>query len=182
MGGWAGVVNYSVNSMRSNNASGSSNQNTSANTEIGFNMANWIVRSQQSYSHNKNQQQFSMLSAYAQRSFASQAAVLQLGDISLRDSVFSGFRIFGRAMVPETALYQSTGASVSGIAQTQAKVEVRQSGVLIYSMLVPPGPFTLDNIPVIDTRNDLQVTVDETQGQQQYVVPINASIADIAPP
>ncbi|CND98653.1 fimbria/pilus outer membrane usher protein [Yersinia mollaretii] len=182
MGGWAGVVNYSVNSMRSNNASGSSNQNTSANTEIGFNMANWIVRSQQSYSHNKNQQQFSMLSAYAQRSFASQAAVLQLGDISLRDSVFSGPGFLGAQWFPETALYQSTGASVSGIAQTQAKVEVRQSGVLIYSMLVPPGPFTLDNIPVIDTRNDLQVTVDETQGQQQYVVPINASIADIAPP
>ncbi len=183
MGGWAGVVNYSINSMRSTSGSNnSSNQNTSANTEVGFNLANWIVRSNQSYSHNKGQQQFSMLSAYAQRSFASQAAVVQFGDISLRDSVFSGPGFIGAQWFPEAALYQSTGATVSGIAQTQAKVEVRQSGVLIYSMLVPPGPFTLDNIPVVDTRNDLQVTIDETHSQQQYVVPINASIANIAPP
>lgn len=182
MGGWAGVVNYSVNSMRSTNGSNSSNQNTSANTEVGFNLANWIVRSNQSYSQSKGQQQFSMLSAYAQRSFASQAAVLQLGDISLRDSVFSGPGFIGAQWFPEAALYQSTGATVSGIAQTQAKVEVRQSGVLIYSMLVPPGPFTLDNIPVVDTRNDLQVIVDETHSQQQYTVPINASIANVASP
>src|SRR5260363_177649 len=58
---------------------------------------------------------------------------------------------YGHAIVPEYALdAQNTGAVVEGVASSPARVEVRQSGALIYSTLVPAGPFSLSALPLMN--------------------------------
>ncbi|MCH0598842.1 fimbria/pilus outer membrane usher protein, partial [Klebsiella pneumoniae] len=73
--------------------------------------------------------------------------------------------IYGVQMMPDTALTPQvgTGDEVSGIARNpQARVDIRQGGQLIYSTLVPAGPFNLDDVPLANLNTDLNVTVTET--------------------
>ncbi|MGX5148948.1 fimbria/pilus outer membrane usher protein, partial [Enterobacter hormaechei] len=48
----------------------------------------------------------------------------------------------------------------------QARVDIRQGGQLIYSTLVPAGPFNLDDVPLANLNTDLNVTVTETDGSE----------------
>ncbi len=61
---------------------------------------------------------------------------------------------------------------VRGIARSQARVEVRQNGYLIYSTVVSPGPFELTDMLPSHSDGDLHVTVLESNGAtQQFTVP-----------
>lgn len=61
---------------------------------------------------------------------------------------------------------------VRGIARSQARVEVRQNGYLIYSTVVSPGPFELTDMLPSHSDGDLHVTVLESNGAtQQFIVP-----------
>lgn len=61
---------------------------------------------------------------------------------------------------------------VRGIARSQARVEVRQNGYLIYSTVVSPGPFELTAMQPSHSDGDLHVTVLESNGAtQQFIVP-----------
>ena len=84
-------------------------------------------------------------------------------------------------MMPDNALLPgySSGIEVSGIARNaQARVDIRQGGQLIFSTLVPAGPFTLSDVPVANQNTDLKVTVTETDGSEShFTVPPAPSVA-----
>ncbi|EED9384358.1 fimbria/pilus outer membrane usher protein, partial [Salmonella enterica subsp. enterica] len=61
---------------------------------------------------------------------------------------------------------------VQGVAQTQARIEVKQNGYVIYNTTVAPGPFALSDLPGVNGGGDLQVTVFEADGTRQiFTVP-----------
>ncbi|UVL62794.1 fimbria/pilus outer membrane usher protein [Pseudomonas sp. B21-032] len=171
-GGTAALVNYEGFASR-NEFAGQGSGSWSLNTEMGFNAADWIVRSQQIHSAVDGRSTTQHLGAYAQRSFAELGTVLQAGQISLSNPVLAGARVNGLQLASEQALQVPTRRTViDGIAQSQARVEVRQAGVLIYSTVVPPGPFALSALPQLDRRTDLEVTVIEASGEQRsFTVP-----------
>jgi len=81
--------------------------------------------------------------------------------------------------MPESALQNSdkNNVMVEGIAQSQARVEVRQSGALIYSTAVPGGPFALTDLPLLSGVSDLEVSVTEANGaQRRFTVPAHRCI------
>ena len=172
-GGTGALVNYQLLSMNSHYGD-YSNHYFSAATDLGLNIGNWIMRSYENYQINSGRNTFTHLYAYAQKTFADYGATFQAGQINIANSLFSGAQITGMQIFPETALSEtSTGSTqINGIAQTQARIEVHQSGALVYSTLVPAGPFSLSNIPLLSGSNDLDVTVIESNGaQQKFVVP-----------
>ncbi|CAG9173230.1 fimbria/pilus outer membrane usher protein [Cupriavidus pampae] len=172
-GGTAALLNYDLLAVGSSFAGGSSKYYSAA-TEFGFNMGDWIVRNRNMYSNDGTTSTFSHLYAYAQRTFVEQQAVFQGGEINVANSIFPGPAIYGAQWMPEMALRRpaNPGTAVEGIAQTQARVEVRQAGAVIYTTVVPPGPFTLTNIPLLNGSNDLEVTVIEATGSsRRFVVP-----------
>ena len=172
-GGTAALFNYSVMSM-TNRTPSQSTQFYSANTELGFNSHDWLVRSRQTYSKQENSSNFQSLNTYAQRTFADYKATLQIGQINITNSVVSGAAISGFQIVPESALLAAPkgGATIEGIAHSQARIEVHQVGALIYSTIVPAGPFVLINIKPINGSADLVVSVIESNGSnQQFTVP-----------
>ncbi len=73
----------------------------------------------------------------------------QVGQINVNSSLFSGAPINGVQLIPEQGLAQDTqGVTINGIARThQARVEVRQSGQIIYTAPVNAGAFTLKMSP-----------------------------------
>lgn len=172
-GGSAAIFNYDVMAMRSE-FGGESRDYLSGSTEIGFNMGDWIVRSRQFYTKNADKASYEHLYTYAQRTFTEQKAVVQAGQINISSPLFSGASITGIQVLPDTALMgtSGSGALVEGIAQGQSTVEVRQVGALIYTTIVPEGPFALTNIPLLNSGSDLEVTVrDVTGAERHFVVP-----------
>ncbi|MFP3493972.1 fimbria/pilus outer membrane usher protein [Pseudomonas sp. SIMBA_059] len=171
-GGFAGLLNYDLTGLH-NQSAGSSSRFASANTEVGFNAGDWIVRSRQVQTWQDKISRTTHLDAYAQRTFAEQQSVFQAGQISLYNPVLAGTQITGAQVLNETALQdQNQGATITGIANSPAQVEVRQNGALIHSTVVPAGPFSLTDVRRLNSRSDVEVTVKETHGEERrFTVP-----------
>ncbi|AUG03311.1 outer membrane usher protein [Pseudomonas sp. 09C 129] len=180
-GGSAGLFNYEVLG-QNNQFSGGQNSYYAANTELGFNAGDWIVRSRQAYSMQNEVSNFQSLYTYAQKTFVPLKSTLQAGQINISNSVFQGAAITGVQVVPEAALQGRGlgGATVEGIAQSSARVEVRQAGALIHTSLVPAGPFSLPNVQLLNGRTDLDVRVIEADGSQRSFTIPAASLSQVA--
>lgn len=171
--GSAGLINYAAQYMGSAGR-GAGTRYYQLNSEAGFNAGNWIVRSRQNFSQMNGRDQFLHQGAYAQRTLQNQKKVLQLGQISLFNSLFGSGTVLGFQLTPEDALLNNEGGAgiVSGIASSQSVVEVRQSGAPIYSTVVPAGPFSLTGLRLLNNSSDLDVTVTGSDGEtQQFIVP-----------
>lgn len=163
-GGVAGIFNYELLGISSQSSLGS-NRSTSARLEAGFNAGDWIVRSNQLYTDNNGVARMQHIDAYAQRTFAGLGAVVQAGEILLRNPVLSGAQITGVQVANEQGLHSGgEQAQVQGVAQGPARVEVRQSNNLIYTTVVPAGPFLLRDVPRVSQRSAMDVTVIEADG------------------
>lgn len=150
------------------------------NTELGLNAGNWIVRSAQTYSDSNGVSTFERRHTYAERALLRARSLLQVGDITMDNAVLAGALITGVQLRPETALAPGVKGVIEGIAQTQARVDVRQAGALIYSAVVPPGPFQLGNLQLIDRVSAVDVTVTEADGsERRFSVPA-ASLDTVA--
>ncbi|WP_336797171.1 fimbria/pilus outer membrane usher protein [Erwinia aphidicola] len=139
--------------------------------EDGLNLGGWMVRSYQQLSQSNGVNSASVSSLYAERALARWQQRLQFGQISVSDTLFAVGDINGVQLIPDNGFEQQeeSGVMVEGIASTpQARVEVRQYGVVIYNTLVPAGPFHLRNIPLTNRNSDLEVSVLETDGRQQH--------------
>ncbi|HEF4757827.1 TPA: fimbria/pilus outer membrane usher protein [Pseudomonas putida] len=171
-GGFAGMLNYDVTGLHSQYGNDTS-RFASANTELGFNAGDWIVRSRQVQTWQDDVSRTTHIAAYAQRTFANHEAVLQAGQINLYNPVLAGAQITGVQVLNEQALQiEGQGAVIEGIANSQAQVEVRQNGTLIHSTVVPAGPFALTNVRRLNTRSDVEVTVKEADGSERtFTVP-----------
>lgn len=171
-GGTAFLLNYDLTGLY-NEFGDNTSRFGSANTEVGFNAGDWIVRSRQAKTWQDSNSRTTHLDAYAQRTFAEQQAVLQAGQISLYNPVLAGAQITGAQVLTETALQdQNQGATITGIANSPAQVEIRQNGALIHSTVVPAGPFALTDVRRLNSRSDVEVTVKETTGEERrFTVP-----------
>ena len=56
---------------------------------------------------------------------------------------------------------------IRGVARTNARLVVRQRNNIIYSTTLTPGPFAIDDLYSAQVGADLEVTVEESDGQQQ---------------
>lgn len=173
-GGTGAILNYDALFTR-NESPGRSDQFQYIQSEAGFNAGDWVLRSRQSYVESGGRTRFNHLYAYGQKTFTGLGQTLQAGQIFIANSLFSGDSITGLQWVPEAALQEGrqTGKSlVSGIANAPARIEVRQSGSLIYSTVVPQGPFNLTDIPLLNRSSDLHVSVIENNGGvRTFIVP-----------
>jgi outer membrane usher protein FimD/PapC len=180
-GGTAALFNYEITGLDSRWGSRSSRY-ASANTEVGFNAGDWIVRSRQVATSTDGRHRTEVLDTYAQRSFAEHRAVLQLGELNIVNPALAGAQIAGVQLMSEQALAtQGSGGVVEGVSQGQARVEVRQNGVLVYSTVVPAGPFALADIPRINRQSNLDVTVIGSGGESQQFIVTPAMTGTLAP-
>lgn len=176
-GGTAGLINYQAFTTHST-FSDSRDRYSQVMLEEGLNINDWILRSHQSLTSDDGKYSSESLYTYAQRTIVPLKKQVQIGQINTTDSLLTGLAISGVQLIPEDALQPEggSGVNVSGIARgQQARVDIRQQGRVVYSTLVPAGPFTLTDIPVSSTNSDLDVTVTETNGSvNHYTIPANA--------
>lgn len=172
-GGTAGLLNYTVFNSH-NEFDTASNDYSQADLEAGMNIADWTLRSRYIVTDDNGERNADSLYTFAEHVFMQQKIRAQVGQINVQSALFSGAPISGVQIQPEQGLISNfSGVSVSGIARTQqARVEVRQSGQLIYSSVVQAGPFTLENVPIVRHNADLDVSVVETDNSvTRFIIP-----------
>ncbi len=140
--------------------------------EPGANLGAWRLRNSTIWQRDRAQVgRWQSAYTYVERGLYDMKSRLTLGEMFTPSDVFDSVPFRGvmlgsdENMVPSSM--RSFSPVVRGIARTQARVEVRQSGYTVYSATVAPGPFVLDSLPLSGSGGDLQVTVHEADGSDQ---------------
>ncbi|WP_145476945.1 fimbria/pilus outer membrane usher protein [Yersinia similis] len=167
-GGRALLLNYNIFGQRveSNN----SNFNlVQGQFEPGINFKNWVLRNRGSYSYNQGVSQYYNQETYALRAVESLKSVAQLGEFGLVGNTFSGLPVTGVQLYSDNAQLNDTQllVPIEGIANTNATIEIRQRGRVIYRTVVAPGPFSLSNISNFSSGVNTDVSIIEEDGTQQ---------------
>ena len=174
------LMNYQVNAFRSEyRSNGAISRSNSMNLQFapGVNLGAWRVRNLTTWQKQGNQEgQWQASYTYAERGLYGLKSRLTLGERSTPSDVFDSIPFRGGmvgsddAMVPYSQ--RAFAPIVQGVAQTQARIEVKQNGYVIYSTTVAPGPFALTDLSGVSDSGDLLVTVFEADGTRQvFVVP-----------
>lgn len=116
---------------------------------------------------------------YAERPLVSIGSKLLVGQSFTTSNLFSsvgftGFQIeTDDRMLPDSM--RGYAPVVNGVANTNARVVVSQSGNVIYQTTVAPGPFSIDDLNPTSYQGDLTVQVFEANGQvSTFTVPFSS--------
>lgn len=125
-----------------------------------------------------NDTDFDRGSAYITRVFGESRTRLRAGEIYTQSFFQDALPILGLELYDDESMMSTIerGYSpvVSGIAQTAARVTVRQFGRIVYERNVEPGAFSFENLPGLTSGTDLEVTVLEQNGRERrFIVPYN---------
>lgn len=153
----------------------------------GLNLGDWQFRHNSSVTWQSGQgRHWQSIATYAQRNFADIRSQLTVGDANTSGEMFDTVAFRGAQMATDDRMLPDSlrgyAPVVRGVASTNARVEIRQNGYLIYQTTVAPGGFEINDLYATGYGGDLQVTVTEADGrQQQYTVPYS-SVAQLLRP
>jgi outer membrane usher protein len=147
--------------------------------DAGLNLGAWRVRQRYALSRDASGSHSNALSAYAQRDIPSLRAQLLVGDAYTSGRIFDAVGFRGASLASdERMLPQSMrgyAPTIRGVATSQARVQVWQSGNLIHEISVAPGPFEITDLYSTGYGGDLQVKVTESDGTTRTsTVPFSA--------
>lgn len=147
----------------------SENTTLSGYGQAGANLGAWRLRGeyQTSYYSTSRQFDFNVSQIYAYRPLPMMAAKLTTGEIYLNSQVFDTVRFTGLNLASDERQLppnlQGYAPEIRGIAKTNARVTVKQSGRIIYETTVPAGPFNIQDLRS-SVRGTLDVQVQEQDG------------------
>lgn len=142
-----------------------------AGLRLGANLGEWRFRQFSNYSQAVDgASRWQAINTYVQRDVQAIGAQLLVGDGTTPGAFFDSMQFRGMQVASDDAMLpdslQGYAPTIRGVAQTNARVTVRQNGYLIYSAYVAPGPFVLDDLYPTASSGDLEVTIAEADGRQ----------------
>ncbi|MEZ6878810.1 fimbrial outer membrane usher protein [Enterobacter sp. KBR-315C3_2022] len=140
----------------------------------GTNIGLWQLRNQSNYrymeTNQRTRQDWTSIKTYAQRPLPALNSVITLGDSYTNSSLFGSLSFNGIKLASDVKMYPQSrrgyAPEIRGMANTTARVIVRQLGKTIYETVVAPGPFLISDLNNTRGQGNLQVTVVEATGQQ----------------
>jgi outer membrane usher protein len=152
----------------------------------GVNLGAWRLRNESSLVYGTHQPyRFRSNRTFIQRDITALKSQLTLGETFTDSQVFDSVRFVGATLTSDEAMLPDServfAPVVRGIAETNALVEVRQNGFMLYSGNVSPGPFEIADIYPSGSNGDLEVTVVEADGSRRVFVQAYASLPIMVP-
>ncbi|WP_258166658.1 fimbria/pilus outer membrane usher protein [Pseudomonas poae] len=171
----AAFVRYNVNTFATQ-ANGRSFNSNYLGVNTGLNLGDWHLRHNGSYSVTDTASGYQSSSTYVQRDWSSLKSQVMAGEIYTSGELFDSVRLRGVGVFTDDRMLPDslTGFApvVRGIAETNARVTVRQRGILLDEVSVAPGPFVLNDLFATGYGGDLTVTITEADGRQrEFIVP-----------
>ncbi|MDA5487660.1 fimbrial polyadhesin usher MyfC [Yersinia kristensenii] len=172
------LLNYMANSSTTTyRQTGEQQRSNYVQLYPGFNIGAWRIRNATSWNQSGNSAgKWQSSYIYATRGLYRLKSRITLGESYTPGDFFDSVPFTGVMLGDDANMLPSNQRDfmpvVRGIARSQARVEVRQNGYLIYSTVVSPGPFELTDMLPSHSEGDLHVTVLESNGAtQQFTVP-----------
>lgn len=181
------LFNYNLSAGRNeqtvNNDQRATN-NVFANVQTGANAGAWRLRSTITHSHsdtdsgnNADSTRFS--NTYLARDIRNWRSRLLMGEASTGGDVLDGVPFRGvqlrsaDQMMP--ARLRGFAPQINGVANSNARVTVRQNGYVVYETYVAPGPFEIKDLYQAGMSGDLDVAITEADGSvHSFVVPYSS--------
>lgn len=146
-----------------------------ASVQGGGNIGVWRLRSNMSYSRTDGEygshSNTSFTNTHIMRAISSIRSTLVIGETFLSNDIFDSIPFKGVKLASDEQMLPSSmrgfAPEVNGIAQSNAKVTVRQNGYVVYQTYVSPGAFSLKDISPSGNTGDLDVTVTEEDGTEK---------------
>lgn len=173
------VVNYNANAYNAQNH-GTSRASAYVGLNASVNLGSWHAYQLGSLSFSEGgHSRWQNVATYLQHDIPSLQAQMVLGDTFTPGDMFDSVRVRGaRLFSDDRMLPQSMrgyAPIVRGMAETNAKVTIRQRGYILYETNVAPGPFVIDDLYPTGYGGDLDVVVTEADGRvREFAVPYSA--------
>ncbi|WMT12463.1 fimbria/pilus outer membrane usher protein [Serratia fonticola] len=186
------LFNYNLSAGRLEqtvNSDSRATNNVFANVQTGANAGAWRVRSTITYSHSdadggnggdrghSDSTRFS--STYLSRDIRDWRSRVTVGESNTGSEVLDGVPFRGvqlasaELMMP--ARLRGFAPQINGVANSNARVTVRQNGFVVYETYVAPGPFEIKDLYQAGLSGDLNVAVTEADGSvHSFVVPYSS--------
>lgn len=175
----AGLLSYDLNTWHSE-SNGTNSDTAYAGLHYGLNVGPWRLRSRGSLNWDSdNGTHYSSQDIYLQRDITPLNAQMVMGDSYTRGDVFDSVSLRGARMYNDDRMLPEGTSGyapvIRGVANSNAKVSVTQSGNKIYETTVPPGAFEINDLSTTGYGNDLIVTVEEADGSKRtFTVPFSS--------
>jgi len=175
----AATLNYSVSHSRQRNQDREYNR-TSATLEAGINLGEWRVRHSGYLQHtDADGTRYTVGTTQLRRNLPSLGAQLTLGDGSTAGDMLAPVNYRGvnlqtdPRMLPDAQ--REYAPVVRGVAQTNARVTIRQREQVVHESMVAPGPFVIDDFHAIGSSGDIEVEITEADGRvERFTIPYTA--------
>lgn len=145
----------------------------------GLNVLGWRarVRGDANYSEEEGTT-FDSSNLYVEHDVARLKSQLRVGEIYSSSTFFDAFPLRGVTLSSDTRMLPDSMNAfrpvIRGVAESNAKVTIKQAGQKILETTVPPGAFAIDNYNPISTSEQLDVTIEEADGRtRQLAIPYN---------
>lgn len=183
----AGFVGYNLNAFHTDNRDAGNTTQYFGGFNSGINLGAWRLRHNSSYTRTDGSSgHYQAISTYAQRAVASLKSQLTLGQYFTPGDQFDSVPFTGMQLTSDTRMNPDTengfAPVIRGIANSNAKVTVRQGSNVIHETSVPPGPFAIDDLHSTGYSGDLLVTVTEADGQARTFTVAYAAVPQMLRP
>lgn len=153
----------------------------------GLNLMGWYLRHDGNWNwRDEDGSHYQALNTYLQRDIPQIGGRLTLGDTNTSGEQFDSISFRGmqlanvEQMMPESQ--RGYAPLITGVARTNAKVQVLQQGRLIYETTVPPGPFEINDLYPTGYSGNLEVVIAEADGTLQRQTVPYASMSNLLRP
>lgn len=182
----AALLNYQANFYTSR-ANGASTTRSFAGLNAGVNIGAWRFRHTGNITHgSQSGVQYQSVQTNLRRNFATIKSQLIIGDGFTDGTTFDSVGFRGMQLSSDDRMYPESqrgfAPTVRGIANTNARVQVRQNGNIIYETTVAPGPFVIDDLYATGYGGDLEVVINEADGRVLISrVPFSSGVNSLRP-
>lgn len=175
----AATLNYDIyTSHRETGSSGGANSASSnsmnASLRSGVNLGAWRLRQRSNYSRNDGAGRWQSVEVYVQRDIAPWNSRVTLGEVFTSSETLDSVGLRGiqinsdESMLPDSQ--RGFAPIVRGVAETRAKVVIKQNGYELKTIDVAPGPFIIDDLLPTSSSGELEITVVEADGRKKVTV------------
>lgn len=167
----AAFSNYQFNFNR-NSSDGFKSDYAYLGLRNGFNIGQWRLRNESSISQSTGlSRHFSSNRTYLEHDITEFKGRFAIGQLYTNGDIFDSSRFRGLQLASDIGMLPDNESGyapvVRGIAETNATIEVRQNGYVIYSTPVSPGAFEISDIYPSGSNGDLEVTIIEADGRER---------------
>lgn len=174
------TLGYQLNVSGLDYEDGTHSQAAYLGLNAGLNVGGWRIRNQSNYRWDREGGSgFQNVNTYAQHDVTALQSQLTVGETFTSGELFDSVGFRGVMLATDTRMRPESmngyAPVVRGVAETNALVQIRQAGYVIYEATVAPGAFEIDDLNATGYGGDLNVTVTEADGRQRtFSVPYAA--------